>query len=574
MNRGLCILVLFLPAITFGALPVGKWADSMFHHLIADRKASLTEKSKTCNKLLAIYKKEKNTCKWIEVALLKSGYLLSSGRSVASLALLNTCDSLLTRHQCRNPESLLQMYLAYSRVHYLQGENSKAKGYAQRGIDYFTSHSQDKTLLAQLYISKGNTYTEPDSQIYYYQKAYRISLEKNDLETQGTSLNEMGCVYASINNREKAIYYFRNALRIALKRNASQMVSALYNNLAGLTDNDALVVKYLDSAKYYAKLRGDLEDLQTAFQNASSFYYDKGEYKQACDNLIESNAIKDSLFNRDKINAFADMEQKYQAALLEEQIKLLNEQNTNKSRQRNGLVLGSILLLAISIAVVRQRNNANREKKRSDTLLLNILPEEVAEELKSKGSAEAKHFDEVTVLFTDFKDFTMISEQMTPKELVEEIHTCFKAFDTIVEKYNIEKIKTIGDSYMCAGGLPVVNKTHALDVVNAGLDIQYFIDERSRMRVAQGKTPFQIRIGIHTGPVVAGIVGIKKFAYDIWGDTVNTASRMESSGEVGKVNISETTYELVKDKFTCTYRGKIQAKNKGELDMYYVEGKS
>jgi class 3 adenylate cyclase len=212
-----------------------------------------------------------------------------------------------------------------------------------------------------------------------------------------------------------------------------------------------------------------------------------------------------------------------------------------------------------------------KEKQRSESLLLNILPAEVAEELKSKGSADAKQFDEVTVLFTDFKNFTKLAQQMTATELVQEIHACFMAFDGIMEKYGIEKIKTIGDSYMCAGGLPVANKTHAVDVVSAGLDIQQFISNRMSERITAGKEPFQIRIGIHTGPVVAGIVGIKKYAYDIWGDTVNTASRMESSGEAGHVNISGSTYALVKDQFNCKHRGKIQAKGKGELDMYFAE---
>ena len=221
----------------------------------------------------------------------------------------------------------------------------------------------------------------------------------------------------------------------------------------------------------------------------------------------------------------------------------------------------------------KQREEANKQRKRSDDLLLNILPEEVAEELKAKGSAEAKQFDEVTVLFTDFKDFTQISEKMTPNELVEELNTFFKAFDEIVTRLNIEKIKTIGDSYMCVGGLPTASPSHAEDVVNAGLEIQAFVQNHSKYRLAQGKEPLLIRIGIHSGPVIAGIVGIKKFAYDIWGDTVNTASRMESSGEAGKVNISGTTYALVKDKFTCTHRGKIQAKGKGKIEMHFVEGR-
>ena len=252
---------------------------------------------------------------------------------------------------------------------------------------------------------------------------------------------------------------------------------------------------------------------------------------------------------------------------------------------------GSVILLAglflwnarFKQEVIRRKNSEDKikmqyqeienEKQKSDKLLLNILPAEVAEELKAKGRADAKLFDEVTVLFTDFKDFTKLSKEMTAKELLEEINTCYMAFDNIIENHGIEKIKTIGDSYMCTGGLPVVNNTHAVDVVSAGLEINKFIMNRLVERASSGKVSFQIRIGIHTGPVVAGIVGIKKFAYDIWGDTVNTASRMESSSEAGKINISGTTYELVKDKFACIHRGKIQAKGEGELDMYFVEGR-
>jgi len=211
------------------------------------------------------------------------------------------------------------------------------------------------------------------------------------------------------------------------------------------------------------------------------------------------------------------------------------------------------------------------EKKKSDDLLLNILPEEVAEELKAKGSADAQLIDEVTVLFTDFKGFTQLSEKLSPRELVAEINDCFSAFDYIMQKHKIEKIKTIGDAYMAAGGLPTPNQTHAKDVVNAALDIQEYMRNHRLTKEAKGDLFFEIRIGIHTGPVVAGIVGVKKFQYDIWGDTVNTASRMESSGETGKVNISGTTYEAVKDDFNCSCRGKIAAKGKGEIDMYFVE---
>lgn len=195
----------------------------------------------------------------------------------------------------------------------------------------------------------------------------------------------------------------------------------------------------------------------------------------------------------------------------------------------------------------------------------------MAEELKATGKAKAKSYTMVTVMFTDFKDFTNISEKVSAELLVDEINYCFSAFDHIIQKHRIEKIKTIGDAYLCAAGLPVSNYTHAVDMVNAAFEICDFIERRKKEKEAKGEMPFELRIGIHTGPVVAGIVGVKKYAYDIWGDTVNLAARMEQNSEAGKFNISGSTYELVKEKFTCIHRGKIEAKHKGMVDMYFVE---
>lgn len=200
------------------------------------------------------------------------------------------------------------------------------------------------------------------------------------------------------------------------------------------------------------------------------------------------------------------------------------------------------------------RENYQIEKQKSESLLLNILPAEVASDLKEKGKCDAQLFDNVSVLFTDFNEFTTISEKLQPQHLIDELNECFSAFDRICEHYNIEKIKTVGDAYLAVSGLPVANPNHAEDVVNAALEIQQFMMNR-KIQNADRKGLYDVRIGINSGSVVAGIVGIKKFAYDIWGDTVNTAARMEQNGEAGKVNISEATYELVKDKFHCEYRG-------------------
>jgi len=213
------------------------------------------------------------------------------------------------------------------------------------------------------------------------------------------------------------------------------------------------------------------------------------------------------------------------------------------------------------------------EKNKSDDLLLNILPLDTANELKLNGFAKPKHYEEVTVLFTDFKNFTKISEKLTAVELVEEINFCYSNFDRIITKYGIEKIKTIGDSYMCVGGLDNNKQNHVINTVLAAIEIRDFMETERANRSLQDQFYFDIRIGLHTGPVIAGIVGIKKFAYDIWGNTVNIASRMESASEPGKINVSGETYELIKDHFICEYRGKVLAKNKGDIDMYFVESK-
>ncbi|MBX2870513.1 MAG: hypothetical protein KTR30_00380 [Saprospiraceae bacterium] len=263
------------------------------------------------------------------------------------------------------------------------------------------------------------------------------------------------------------------------------------------------------------------------------------------------------------------------------QAKLIAKESENLRNLSIATAGGVFLLALLFYSRYRAKRRANvsleeknkiieEERQRSDELLLNILPQPIAEELKESGKARARRFDQVTVLFTDFKNFTRISELLSPEELVEELDKCFKAFDFIIGQYaDIEKIKTIGDAYMCASGL-ADRKVMPNSIVKAALEMQLFLEEQKQERMRIGKPYFEARIGIHTGPAVAGVVGVKKFAYDIWGDTVNTASRVESNSDPGRVNISETTYNLVRYKFECEYRGKVEAKNKGQIDMYYV----
>lgn len=255
-------------------------------------------------------------------------------------------------------------------------------------------------------------------------------------------------------------------------------------------------------------------------------------------------------------------------------------------RQKNNLYITvavvALLLTSIIGVLFIQRQKTLRElaeknkiiaeeKKRSDELLLNILPAEVMHELKASGKTQARNYAKATVLFADIKDFTTISEQLTPEELIEALDTYFERFDKVIEKYDIEKIKTIGDAYVCAGGVPTKSENNPDIVVKAALEFIEEINKLKAERTKSGLPTFEFRMGIHTGQLVAGVIGIRKFAYDIWGDTVNMAARMQQSGEPNKVNISGSTYALVKDKFSCIYRGKIEAKNKGEIEMYFVE---
>jgi adenylate cyclase len=245
------------------------------------------------------------------------------------------------------------------------------------------------------------------------------------------------------------------------------------------------------------------------------------------------------------------------------------------------LRIGYLLSLQLSSAI----RNANsfeelnllyseieKEKQKSEKLLLNILPAQIAEELKHTGRVKPVYYSSASVLFTDFENFSTIAELMEPEDLVKELDYCFSYFDRVIEKYNLEKLKTIGDSYMCCGGIPQTNHTHPLDVIMAALQIQKFMAFRKIKKSKQNLPYWDIRIGIHSGSLLSGVIGKKKFVYDVWGDTVNLASRMESSGVAGQINISQATFDLVKDSFEVEHRGKILAKNMGEVDMYLIKG--
>ena len=431
--------------------------------------------------------------------------------------------------------------------------------------------------IGEAYYQKGN-YTEA---IKNYFHAKVIEEQNGDKYGVAVTNNNIGESYSKQGEQTEALKLYLIALQSFEELGNKKEIAETYNRIAEsfLKQNKneealAYETKSLDLSKEI----GAKNNLITAYKNLAMIYFQKKNYEEAYLHQVLYIELKDSIFNNENASKITHLQMQYDF----DKNAVIQKASQDKKDALHTLtnkifIIGLLVLFALAIFIFGrykiidyQKEIIQIEKDRSDNLLLNILPVQIAKELKEDGKAEARNYEMVTVMFTDFKDFTRIAEQLSPSQLVEEIHTCFSAFDNIIHKHQIEKIKTIGDAYMCAGGLPLKNQTHAEDVVKAALEIREFMKEHNKKKIANGQPQFEIRIGVNSGPVVAGIVGVKKFAYDIWGDTVNLASRMESHGVVGEVNISGTTFELIKEKFPCAYRGKVEAKNKGEVDMYFV----
>ena len=331
------------------------------------------------------------------------------------------------------------------------------------------------------------------------------------------------------------------------------------------------------------QVEAEIEALQNRLRDSLRM---QAEEKQALKLALLSKEQERAAIQRNLLKTQASLQQMQEMVQLRE-ATIAAQQKTTQAILAAAAALCLLLIAALFFVIrIRQANRKLKaqklqiaaqaqelaaEKAKSEALLLNILPREIAEELKNKKQATPRYYQMVSVLFCDFKGFTEYTERHTPEQVVCELNECFSAFDDICARYNMEKIKTIGDAYMCAGGVPKPNLTHAADAVLAGLAMQEFIQKRKYHKQLHGKPYLELRVGIHTGPVLAGVVGKNKFAYDIWGSTVNVAARMETAGEAGKVNISEATYKQIKGQFYCRYRGEIEAKGLGKMDMYFVE---
>ncbi len=447
----------------------------------------------------------------------------------------------------------------------------------------------DKALLGTLNVNIGEIYffrNDLEKALKYFQES-RVDYEGT--ENYPYAVNYIGKVYQGRKEYETAIRYHNQALEYAKKLDASLDIA---QSFLGLGDtyrskgNFVEAINSYDKAETIALSIKDDDDLKNIYSGLSDAYASRGDFNNAYKYQSKLTAINNTLYSSAKDKKLLRMEFNFNMQKKEAQVDLLTKdkalQDVNLKRQRltrNALIGGLALVFIITVIIYRNYRNKiktneilDSQKTEIENLLLNILPADVAQELQKHGVATARYYEKASVLFTDIKSFSKLADELSPQEVVTELNECFVAFDDIIGKYNLEKIKTIGDSYMCAGGIPRQDDSHIINIIKASLEIQEFIKERNTRRVEQNLPPWDIRIGINTGPLVAGVVGKKKYAYDIWGGTVNVASRMESNGEPGRVNISEATYELIKHKYACTHRGKIFAKNIGDIDMYFVDG--
>lgn len=486
----------------------------------------------------------------------------------------------------------------------------KALPYYHEALEY-SEEDGDKEAIGTISVNIGEIYFNQGKlteALFYFEKS-RIALENGQFYyALPYTLSFIGKVYAKQKNFAKSIDVQISAVRMASLNNFK--VEEAFA-LANLADTYRDIKEYKKALNGYFEAKAIAEsvasrEIKHILEGLVATYAALGDFSDAFRYQTMLADLKDKLYTEDNAKTIQRFQMEFETEKKQAQINLLTKdkelQLINLQQQRYkiyGLTAGTFFLFATMFFLLKnirlktrantelslrnreinrqkeeiagQRDDIDRQRSEIEDLILNILPGEVAQELRKTGVATPRYYDNVSVLFTDFREFTNIAEGLSAQELVAELNECFVAFDDIIERFGLEKIKTIGDAYMCAAGIPTPSDDHAFRAVSAALAIQQYISENNRRREKRGAVLWELRIGIHSGPVVAGVVGRKKFAYDIWGNTVNIAARLETSGEVGRVNISSATHFLVKDSFKCKYRGKIQAKNMGEVEMYFVE---
>lgn len=436
--------------------------------------------------------------------------------------------------------------------------------------------------IAELMMTKRSTSNFSQKEIRFGNRLEERNISQKEFSTQELDLKTVMKSTQAISQEIRLKDLLKTLMRIIIENAGAQRMVLLFKNEQDLVVQSESCTKYPEPKLFESLPLKDYPDI------AKEIVHFVAKNKE---NVILDNAKKDSRFSRDpfiqkeglksilcvplvkqgEVTGIIYLENNLiEGAFTKERLDLINILSSQMA-----ISLENALLYQNMEDKVRLRTKQlHEEKEKSDTLLLNILPPEVARELIDQGRFKARHFEKVSVMFTDIVNFSRISEQLPAEDLVAELNFFYCEFDRIMDKYGIEKIKTIGDSYMCAGGLNLYQDFDVANIILAAFEINDFIQANQKEKEKSGLPTIAMRIGIHTGPVIAGIVGIKKFAYDIWGDTVNIASRMETGGQPGKVNVSGDTYELIKDRFNFISRGKVEIKNKGQVEMYFVEPKN
>lgn len=471
-------------------------------------------------------------------------------------------------------------YMSVADVYSVMGISSNAEIYYNKSIQLLRN-TNDSVALASALLNAGDEYFKTakyDDALQYFEESALIFKNVNYLIGTAYNLGNTGMVYAEQRKDDLAEVNIIEAINILEELEDYYPISVYLTYMSDiyLRQNDfTTALSYTNRSLELATMYGLKEQISAANLKLSELYQQTGNLKNAYRHYKDHIIYRDSLNNVESVQQMADLRSDFEVSQKQIEVDLLNQQKEKQQIIIIASITSSILIFLLALVLYRRnifikRTNMiiEEEKNRSESLLLNILPEESAKELKQNGEVQAKKFESATVLFTDFIEFSRFAKKADPKHLVRSIDFYFKKFDKIMTRYGLEKIKTIGDSYMCAGGLPIASQNHAKDTINAAKDMINIV--RSQLQSQDDLIHFEIRIGIHTGPVVAGVVGTKKWQYDIWGDTVNIASRMESKSGIGKVNLSETTYNEIKDEFPCEYRGKFEVKNLGLLKMYYL----
>lgn len=424
-----------------------------------------------------------------------------------------------------------------------------------------------------------------DTALVYFEKNLDFQIKNNDLVQIALAYNNMGKVYREQHRNENAVRYLTSALEIYNQLGKEEQKSTVLANLSDINNvmgQNEKALYLLDSSTIIASRLGLLSQLKKNYLYYSKIYSDLKNFEKSLEYLKKYTEVQDSIFSNEKLRQLSDFQIKYDTEKKENEIQLLKQNEVIQSLAlkkqtifRNSMLAVSVLFLCIAGIIFYGFQLKRKDNKiiaiameKSDKLLLNILPAGIANDLKEKGKTEPQLFENVTICFVDIVNFTQKSTSISPSVLIDELNQIFTAFDNIVEKYSCERIKTIGDSYMAVSGLPEPDPRHAYQIVTCCTEMIRFI----RKRNTQSEHKWEIRVGIHTGEVIAGVVGVKKYIYDVFGDSINTASRMETNSEPMRINISDTTWNLVKDEFDTEPRGELDVKGKGQLRMYYVKG--